>query len=120
MQGREPRQPKVGIHQLRAGLVRADVSRQHQNVGAAGRLWHEVRVDFQVQVRQELDFHRVIDLHGVRLCRAADRLTQPAVGTGLFMAVMPQRVHLYRRHRERQGAQHQRIGDAGHTDKMAR
>ena len=56
-QRREARQAEVVVRQQRAGLVRADVAGQHQDIGANGGAGGEMRVGFQVQVGQQLQLH---------------------------------------------------------------
>ena len=53
----EARQAEVVVRQQRAGLVRADVAGQHQDIGANGGAGGEMRVGFQVQVGQQLQLH---------------------------------------------------------------
>jgi hypothetical protein len=56
-QRRETLQPEVLAVDLGAALVGADVAGQHQHIGARGWLGHELGVDFEVQVGQQLDLH---------------------------------------------------------------
>ncbi len=51
-------EPKVFALQCRAALVRADVAREYEHIGVRRGLWHELRVDLEVQVREQLDPHR--------------------------------------------------------------
>ena len=71
VEGRKTRQAEILILQFRAALVGPDIAGQYQDIGIRGRVGLKVRLRFQMQVREQLQFHvRIPPAAGGKDCAA--------------------------------------------------